>query len=41
MSTLLEHTPRVVLHVFALEAESSLQFQNQAVAKSSALGIKL
>jgi hypothetical protein len=31
----------VVPHVFALQAESSLQFQNQAVAKSGASGIKL
>jgi hypothetical protein len=31
----------VVLHVFALQAESSLQFQNQALAKSGASGIKL
>jgi hypothetical protein len=40
VSTLLEHTPRMVPHVFALQAESSLQFPNQAVAKSGALGIK-
>jgi hypothetical protein len=38
MSTLLEHTPRVVPHVFALQAESSLQFQIQA--KSGASGDK-
>jgi hypothetical protein len=30
VSTLLRYTPRVVPHVFALQAESSLQFQNQA-----------
>jgi hypothetical protein len=38
---LLEHTPRMVPHVFTLQVESSLQFQNQALAKSSASGIKL
>jgi hypothetical protein len=32
---------RVVLHVFALQAKSSLRFWNQAVAKSGASGIKL
>jgi hypothetical protein len=32
MSTLLEHTPHVVLHAFALQAELSLQFQNQAMS---------
>jgi hypothetical protein len=31
----------VVLHVFTLQEESSLQFQNQVVAKLGALGIKL
>jgi hypothetical protein len=41
VSTLLEHTPHVVPHVFALQEESSLQFQNQAVAISGASGIKL
>jgi hypothetical protein len=30
VSTLLEQTPRVVPYVFALQVESSLQFQNQA-----------
>jgi hypothetical protein len=39
VSTLLEHTPGVVLHVFALQVESSLQFQNQA--KLGASGIKI
>jgi hypothetical protein len=31
----------MVSHVFVLLAESSLQFQNQAVVKSGASGIKL
>jgi hypothetical protein len=39
VTTLLEHTPHVVLHVFTLQAESSLQFQNQALAKSGVSGI--
>jgi hypothetical protein len=38
-STLLEHTPHVVPHVLTLQAESSLQFQIQALAKSGASGI--
>jgi hypothetical protein len=41
VSTLLEHTLHVVPHVFTLQAESSLQFQNQAIAKLGASGIKL
>jgi hypothetical protein len=40
VSTLLKHTPRMVPHVFALQVESSLEFQNQAVAMSSAPRIK-
>jgi hypothetical protein len=39
--TLLGHTPQMVLHVFALQVKSSLQFHNQALPKSGALGIKL
>jgi hypothetical protein len=37
VSSLFKRTPRVVPHVFALQTESSLQFQNQAVAKSGAV----
>jgi hypothetical protein len=41
VSTLLKHIPHVVPHVFTLQVESSLQFQNQALPKSDVSEIKL
>jgi hypothetical protein len=41
VSIILEHSPRLALHVFAFRMKSSLQFENQALAKSGVSGLKL